>query len=163
MSAMPGDRAIVRDAGKSARGAGVILAEGRRRGMHSASSAGESIMRPIIAIMAAAIVAVAFASTEASARQGFRGGGFHGGFHGGFGGFRGPAFRGGVGFRGGPVFHSRFVHRPRFRHFAPGFAFGAPFAYGLFPSYYAYDDPCIVPRRVWTPYGGQIEWINVCY
>ena len=115
-------------------------------------------MRPIMALVVAAVVALAFASSDASARQGLRGGGFHGGgFHGGFGGFRG-----GAGFRG-PVFHGRFVHGPRFRHFRPAFVFAAPLAYGLYPSYYPDDDPCLLPRRVWTNYGWQISWINVCY
>lgn len=117
-------------------------------------------MRPIIALMAAAIVALAFAPTDASARQGFRGGAFHGGFHGGFKGFGG--FHG-ARFHSGPVFHSRFIHRPRFRHASVGLFLGAPFGYGLYPSYYAYDDPCIVPRRVWTTYGWRVHWINVCY
>jgi hypothetical protein len=110
----------------------------------------ECVMRPIIAIAAAALLAVAFAPTEASARAGgggFRGGGFHGGLH---GGFRGGGFHRGFGFR----------------HFGPRFAFGAPFAYGAYaawPYSYAYADDCVVPRRVWTPYGWRIRWVNACY
>jgi len=107
-------------------------------------------MRPIIAIAAAALLAVAFVPTEASARMGgggFRGGGFHGGFH---GGFRGGGFHRGFGFR----------------HFGPRFAFAAPFAFGAYaawPYSYAYADDCVVPRRVWTPYGWRIRWVNACY
>ena len=111
-------------------------------------------MRPIIAIAAAALLALAFASTEASARMG--GGGFHGvGFHG--GGFHGGGFHGG--FRGG--FHGGF-RAHGFRHFRTRFAFGGPFAFGAWP-YYAYADDCLAPRRVWTPYGWRIRWVNVCY
>ena len=113
-------------------------------------------MRPIIAIAAAALLAVAFVPTEASARMGgsgFRGGGFHGG------GFHGGGFRGG--FHGGG-FHRGFG----FRHFGPRFAFAAPFAFGAYaawPYSYAYADDCVVPRRVWTPYGWRIRWVNACY
>ena len=93
-------------------------------------------MRPIIAVVAAALLALTFFSTEASARPG--GGGFRGGFHRGVG----------------------------FRHFGPRLAFGAPFVYGAYaawPYSYAYGDDCLAPRRVWTPYGWRIRWINVCY
>ena len=117
-------------------------------------------MRPIIAVAAAALLALTFFSTEASARPGgggFRGGGFHGGgFHG--GGFRGGGFHGG--FRGG------FHRGVGFRHFGPRLAFGAPFVYGAYaawPYSYAYGDDCLAPRRVWTPYGWRIRWVNVCY
>jgi hypothetical protein len=67
----------------------------------------------------------------------------------------------GAGIRVGPVLDGP-VHRKRVRHVRRHVAVGA-LAYGLFPSYYAYDDPCILPRRVWSPYGAPIEWINVCY
>jgi hypothetical protein len=102
------------------------------------------MLRPIIAIVAAAFIALAFTATEASARGGFHGGGFHGGFHGGF--------RGGFGFR----------------RFGPGIGLGLGLGYGLgypyyagYYPYYAYDG-CIRPRRVWTPYGWQIRPVNVC-
>jgi hypothetical protein len=61
----------------------------------------------------------------------------------------------------GPVLRGNVVYKKRIRH-VRRHAVGA-LAYGLFPSYYAYDDPCILPRRVWTPYAAPIEWINVCY
>src|SRR5207237_4898634 len=81
------DRAIVHNARENERGGGVMIHGGRHRGCRASK---ESVMRPIIAIAAAAFIALAFAPTEASARAGFgggfRGGGFHGGFHG--GGFR---------------------------------------------------------------------------
>jgi hypothetical protein len=101
---------------------------------------GESdMLRPIIAVAAAAFLTLTLAASEASARPGFgggfRGGGFHGGFHRGFG----------------------------FRHFGPRLAFAAPFVYAGYPYYYAYDDGCLAPRRVWTPYGWRIRWVNVCY
>ena len=129
-------------------------------------------MRPIIAIVAAALLALVFASAEASARQGvggFRGGGFHGGgfragaFHG--GGFRGAAFHGGGvrAFHGG--FHGGFRGHG-FRHFRSRFAFGGPFVYGAYAAWpydYGYGDDCLAPRRVWTPYGWRIRWVNVCY
>lgn len=115
-------------------------------------------MRPIIAVVAAALLAATLFSTEAAARMGggggFRGGGFHGG------GFHGGGFHGG--FRGG--FHGGFRHG--FRHFGPRFAFGAPFFYGAYaglPYSYGYGDDCLAPRRVWTPYGWRVRWVNVCY
>jgi hypothetical protein len=108
------------------------------------------MLRPIIAVAAAAFLTLTLAVSEASARPGFGGGGFRGGgFHGGgFAGFRGGGFGG-------------------FRHFGPRFALGAPFLYGAYasyPYYYAsYGDDCLAPRRIWTPYGWRIRWVNVCY
>jgi hypothetical protein len=106
------------------------------------------MLRPIIAVAAAVFLTLTLASTEASARfgGGFHGGGFHGGgFRGGFGGFRGG------------------FHHHGFRHFGPRVAFGAPFLYAGYASYpYTYGD-CLAPRRVWTPYGWRIRWVNVCY
>jgi hypothetical protein len=86
------------------------------------------MLRPIIAVAAAAFLTLTVVS-EASARPGggfgaggFRGGGFAGG--GGFrGGFAGSGFRGGVvtpGFRGG------WGHR--------GYGFRAPFLYGAYAA-----------------------------
>ncbi len=99
------------------------------------------MLRPIIAVVAAALLTLTLAASEASARPGFGGGFRGGGFHGGFGGFRSG-----------------------FRHFGPRLAFAAPFVYGAaYPYYYAYDDGCRAPRRVWTPYGWRIRWVNVCY
>ena len=117
-------------------------------------------MRPIIAIAAAALLAVTFFSTEASARLGgggFRGGGFHGG------GFHGGGFRGG--FHGG--IPRRVPSRLRLPPFRTARRVRSTFVYGAYagwPSYsYAYGDDCLAPRRVWTPYGWRIRWINVCY
>jgi hypothetical protein len=118
-------------------------------------------MRSLIALVAAAFIGLAFMSSDASARPfggGFHGGGFHGGgFHG--GGFRG-GFHGG-GFRGG------FRHGG-FRGFGP--LVGVGVGLGLASSYpywgyssYGYGDGCLVPRRVWTPWGPRVRWINVCY
>ncbi len=107
------------------------------------------MLRPIIAVAAAAFLTLTLAASEASARPG--GGGFRGGgFHGGFGGFRGGGFHRGFGFR----------------HFGPRLAFGAPFLYGAYagyPYYYAGYDGCLAPRRIWTPYGWRVRWVNVCY
>jgi len=111
------------------------------------------MLRPIIAVAAAAFLTLALAASEASARPGFGGGGGFrgGGFHGGFSGFRGGSFHRGFGFR----------------HFGPRLAFAAPFAFGAYaayPYYYAsYGDDCLAPRRIWTPYGWRIRWVNVCY
>ena len=107
------------------------------------------MLRGIIAVAAAAFFTLALASSEASARPGggFRGGGFHGGFH---GGFRGGHFHRGFGFR----------------HFGPRLAFGSALLYGAYagyPYYYAGYDDCLAPRRIWTPYGWRIRWVNVCY
>ena len=90
------------------------------------------------------------------------GGGFHGGFHG--GGFRSGAFRGGgltgrhgfaihrgFGIRRGVAFHRPFFHN-RFRSFHRGF--------GFYP-YYGYS--CYRWRRVLTPFGWRLRWVNACY
>ena len=102
-------------------------------------------MRSLIAILPAAFIGLAFTPTTASARwgggHGF--GGFHGGFHHGFGGFRHHGFG-----------------------FAPfvGAAVGLGIAGATYPYWgYGYGDGCLVPRRVWTPYGWRRQWINVCY
>lgn len=112
-------------------------------------------MRSFIAILTAAFIGLAFAPSAADARPfggGFRGGGFHGGFHG--GGFRG--------IHGG--FHRGF--RPGFRPFVGsavglGVGLGLAGAYWGYPGYY--NDGCIAPRRIWTPYGWRVRWVNVCY
>jgi len=115
-------------------------------------------MRSLIAILAAAFIGLAFTPTTASARMGGMGG-FHGG---GMGGFHGGGFHGG--FRGGGFRHGGFGHR--------GFGFplvGAAVGLGIASSYpywggdYGYGDGCLVPRRVWTPYGWRRHWINICY
>jgi hypothetical protein len=102
-------------------------------------------MRTLMAILAAAVIGLAFTPSDASARPfgggGFRAGGFHGGFH---GGFRGHGFR-----RFGPAV-------------GVGLGLGLAGAYwGGYPYYYA--DGCLAPRRVWTPYGWRVRWVNVCY
>ena len=107
-------------------------------------------MRSFIAILTAAFIGLAFTPTSASARMGgFHGGGFHGGFHGcGFrGGFRHGGFRGGFPFVGAAV----------------GLGLAASYPYWGYPGYYGYGDGCLVPRRVWTPWGPRVRWINVCY
>jgi hypothetical protein len=43
-----------------------------------------------------------------------------------------------------------------------GLAAGYPY-WGGYGGYYDYGDGCLVPRRVWTPYGWRRQWINVCY
>ncbi len=109
-------------------------------------------MRTLMAILTAALISLAFNPTDASARQGggFRAGGFHGGFH--AGGFRG--------------FHGGFRHHG-FRRFGPPVAVGL--GLGLAGSYpywgypYHYADGCLAPRRVWTPYGWRIRWVNICW
>jgi len=115
-------------------------------------------MRSLIAILAAAFIGLAFTPTSASAR--FGGGGFHGGFHGGgfHGGFH-PGFGFRPGFRPGFGFH---------RGFRPGFPLvGAAVGLGIAASSpwwgYGYGGGCLVPRRVWTPWGWRTRWIDVCY
>jgi hypothetical protein len=110
-------------------------------------------MRSLIAILAAAVIGLAFTPTSASARMGgmggFHGGGFHGGgFH---GGFRGGGFRGG--------FHRGFG----FPLVGAAVGLGLAAGYPYWGGYYGYGDGCLVPRRVWTPYGWRRHWINVCY
>ena len=43
---------------------------------------------------------------------------------------------------------------------ARAFLYGA---YAGYPYYYAGYDGCLAPRRIWTPYGWRIRWVNVCY
>lgn len=105
-------------------------------------------MRTLMAILAAAVIGLAFTPTDASARPGgFRAGGFHGGFHG--GGFR----------------HHGFRHHG-FRRFGPsvavGLGLGLAGTYPYWGSPYYYADGCLAPRRVWTPYGWRVRWVNVC-
>jgi len=103
-------------------------------------------MRSLIALVAAAIIGLAFMSSDASARP-FGGHGFHGGFSGFHGGFRHGGFRGaGFPFVGAAV----------------GLGLAASYPYWGYPGY-AYGDGCLVPRRVWTPWGPRTRWINVCY
>jgi hypothetical protein len=115
------------------------------------------MLRPIMAFCAAALLALTFATSEATARPG-------GGFRGGFGGFHAGGFRG---FHGG--FRGGFHHRG-FRRFGPAVGLGLGLGYGLgyypysgyYPAY-AYGDGCVAPRRIWTPYGWRVRWVNVCY
>src|SRR4051812_25476394 len=97
---------------------------------------GKMFRRSIIAALSAAVIGLAFASTAASARPG---GGFRGGFH----GFHGGGFHRGFGFR----------------HFGPAIGFGIGLGY---PYYAGYSDGCLAPRRIWTPYGWRIRYVNVC-
>ena len=108
-------------------------------------------MRSLIAVLAAAFIGVAFMSSDASARPfgggGFHGGGFHGGFHGG-------------GFRGG--FHHRGFGFGPFVGAAVGLGIaGATYPYWGYPAYAG--GGCLVPRRIWTPYGWRTRWVDVCY
>ena len=116
------------------------------------------MLRPIIALVAAAFIALAFMPTEASARGGF--GGFHGGgFHG--GGFHGGGFHGGF-------HHGGFG----FRRFGWGVGLGLGLGYGLgypyygygygYPYYAGYYGGCIRARRIWTAYGWRWVRVNVC-
>src|SRR5215212_3460492 len=113
-------------------------------------------MRSLIALVAAAFIGLAFTPSDASARPFGGGHGFHGGH----------AFHGGGGFRGG-FGHGGFRHGG-FRGFGP--LVGVGVGLGLASSYpywgyssYGYGDGCLVPRRVWTPWGPRTRWINVCY
>jgi len=45
---------------------------------------------------------------------------------------------------------------------AVGLGLAASYPYWGYPGY-AYGDGCLVPRRVWTPWGPRVRWINVCY
>jgi len=99
-------------------------------------------MRSFIALFAAAFISLAFMSTDASARP--FGGGFHGGFH---------------GFHGG--FHHRGFGFAPFVGAAVGLGIASSYPYWGYPAYYG--DGCLVPRRVWTPFGWRRRWINVCY
>ncbi len=99
-------------------------------------------MRSFIALLAAAFIGLAFMSTDASARP--FGGGFHGGFH---------------GFHGG--FHHRGFGFAPFVGAAVGLGIASSYPYWGYPAYYG--DGCLVPRRVWTPFGWRRRWINVCY
>ena len=53
-----------------------------------------------------------------------------------------------------------------FRGFGPlvgvgvGLGLAASYPYWGYP---AYDDGCLAPRRIWTPYGWRVRWVNVCY
>ena len=104
---------------------------------------GKLFRRSIIAALSAAVIGLAFVSTAASAR-GMGGGGFRGG-GGGFHGFHGGFHHGGFGFR----------------RFGPGIGFGVGLGFPYYASYYG-DDGCLSPRRVWTPYGWRIRYVNLC-
>lgn len=112
------------------------------------------MIKSCIAICAAALMGLALVSTEASARGGFGGGGFRGG-----GGFHGGGFRGGPGFRGG------FVRGPGFRRFGPGLGIGLGLGLAAGYGYYGYPygyGGCVAPRRIWTPYGWRVQYVNSC-
>jgi hypothetical protein len=116
-------------------------------------SVGVGAMRTLIAILTAAVIGLAFTPSDVSARPqggGFRAGGFHGGFHG--GGFRG--------------FHGGFRHHG-FRGFgapvAVGLGLGLAAGYPYWGGYPYYADGCLAPRRIWTPYGWRVRWVNVCW
>jgi len=99
------------------------------------------MIKSAIALIAAAFIGLAATADTASARPG--GGGFHGGFHGG-------GFRGGYG---------------GFRRFGPGLGIGLGLGLaGAYPYYAGYGyNSCLVPRRIWTPYGWRVRLVNICY
>jgi hypothetical protein len=103
---------------------------------------GKLFRRSIIAALSAAVIGLAFVSTAASARS-MGGGGFRGG--GGFHGFHGGFHHGGFGFR----------------RFGPAIGFGVGLGFPYYASYYG-DDGCLTPRRVWTPYGWRVRYVNLC-
>src|SRR3954471_5682721 len=108
-------------------------------------------MRSLIALVAAAFIGLAFTPSDASARpfggHGFGGHAFHGGFGGFHGGFRHGGFRG----AGFPLVGA-----------GVGLVLAASYPYWGYSSY-AYGDGCLIPRRVWTPWGPRTRWVNVCY
>lgn len=95
----------------------------------------------VAASIAALLLAIAFAPTDSSARSR---GGFSRGAH-----FSGASFRGHSSFRGGPAF--------RVGHFR-----AAPYRFAYRTRYASYGG-CMVPRRVFTPWGVTVRWVNVCY
>jgi hypothetical protein len=117
-----------------------------------------------------AVSLVLWTVNDASARSGHHRGGHHGGFSGKFGG--GSSFRGGTAFRsgfaaprfsgasrfgGGAAFHRhRFHHHHHHHHRRFGVRFAAPILFR------AYHNPCLRWVRVWTPYGPQLQRVNVC-
>jgi hypothetical protein len=106
-------------------------------------------MRSLIAILAAAFIGLCFTPNSASARfGGFHGGGFHGGFHGG-------GFRPGWGGRWHRGFHPGFGFPLVGAAVGLGLAAGGPWGWGY--------GGCVVPRRVWTPWGWRTRWIDVCW
>jgi hypothetical protein len=126
------------------------------------------MLRSIVVAAAVAALGLALVTTEASARQGsgFRGGGFR----------AAPAFRGGgfaprAGFAGPQVFRGinpgvRFAnpgfrrYHPGFRRFGPAFI-GLPLALGAFGAYSYYNNDCVVPQNVMTPYGWRLRYVNI--
>lgn len=136
------------------------------------------MLRKIAVAAAMAALGLTLVATDALARGP---GGFRGGFTGGFRG--GPAFRGGFvnqGFRGPQVFNRgmRFANpgfrgpgvrfaNPGFRRFGPGFRrygyVGLPLlGLGAYGAYSYYNNQCVVPQNVLTPWGYRTRWINVC-
>jgi len=123
------------------------------------------MMRKFIALAATALFFVAMTPNAASARMGGGGGhmggggghfggghvgGMGGGWHGNWGGGR---FVGHPGFGHRAFFpRDRFFLRHRFARFHDGFFFAS------------YDDGygCVIPRRVWTPWGWRWRRIWVC-
>lgn len=121
-----------------------------------------------VAAAVAALGLTLLASTDASARSQ---GGFRGGFRAGPS-FRAaaPAFRGNFvnpGFRGPQVFRGvnpgvRFANPGFRRHhgFRRGFV-GLPLV-GAYGAYSYYNNQCVVPQNVITPWGYRTRWINIC-
>jgi hypothetical protein len=144
-------------------------------------------------IAAAALIGASLASTApAEARMGGHGGfgGGHGGFGGAH--FGGARFGGG-GWGGGRHFGGGWGGRGWGGRgwgyggigLASGLAIGALAAsssygyggyggYGYYPAYYGggysnagwggYEDECVLrPRRVWSPWGWRVSYVQVCY
>ena len=92
----------------------------------------------VIAAMAAISGAVALSSTEASARWGGRGWGYAG-----------------VGLATGLIAASAYPY---------GYGYGYP-GYGYYNAGWGgYEDECVLrPRRVWSPWGWRVSYVQVCY
>jgi len=125
------------------------------------------MLRSITAAAAVAALGLALVSTAADARPGGSRGGFTGARAG------GPSFRAaGPSFRaGGPAFRSNFVARaPGVRFASPGFRRHGNFRrfgfVGLplvgYGAYSYYNNDCVVPQTVATPYGYQTRLVNIC-
>jgi hypothetical protein len=123
------------------------------------------MLRSITLAAAVAALSLAFVATDvsdASARPG-----------GGRGGFSGGARMGGSSFRAaGPSFRAgNFARAPGVRFANPGFRrhgnfrrfgfVGLPLV-GAYGAYSYYNNDCVVPQTVLTPYGYQTRLVNVC-
>ena len=108
------------------------------------------MLRPIIAVAAAAFLTLTLAASEASARSGSAADSAAADFMVDFA--AGSAAAASI-----AASASAISDRVRLRR---GLRYGALCGY---PYYHAGYDGCLAPRRVWTPYGWRIRWVNVCY